>query len=395
VERPAKLKEKRCADRFVFTNETFYLSGNQSVWVPAHGKIYTEGEFFFVENKLAVCLEDAKVTGTTVVESAVTFVGLGISIIFLTLHLCAFALVAELRNLSGRTLASLCVALLFGYISFIVAGILEPEDEPLCMIASVTKYYFFLAAFTWMLVIGFDVWRALVQAVHFQSCRGGQWHRFFAYSAFAWLTPAIMTTLAVAADNAPQDLMNEDLRPAFGVKRCWFSHRISLIIFFGTPLAFIMILNIGFFTLAAWMTMGKRPCGMASGVSGARRDFRLYLRLAIMVGLTWMVGLLANIFNHPALWISFDLLNTLQGLFIFVMFTCTAKVFRGLGKVLPWPESFRYSLSSKRDKQSTKTHSCTVASNDTLHDSAFGSSSDKEHNPELNTLFPKHKPSEI
>lgn len=53
------------------------------------------------------------------------------------------------------------------------------------------------------------------------------------------------------------------------------------------------------------------------------KDYRLYCRLSTIMGLTWLTGLLASLVDQSeALWYLFVVLNTLQGLFIFIAFGC-------------------------------------------------------------------------
>ena len=49
-------------------------------------------------------------------------------------------------------------------------------------------------------------------------------------------------------------------------------------------------------------------------------------RLAVIMGLTWITGLAAGFVDLEPVWYVFVGLNTLQGLFIFVAFTCNKKV---------------------------------------------------------------------
>jgi hypothetical protein len=57
--------------------------------------------------------------------SYVTMAGLGVSVIFLALHLAAFTILPELRNLSGKNLASLFISLLAAYTAYIMGQFLE------------------------------------------------------------------------------------------------------------------------------------------------------------------------------------------------------------------------------------------------------------------------------
>lgn len=59
-------------------------------------------------------------------------------------------------------------------------------------------------------------------------------------------------------------------------------------------------------------------------------SFRLYVRLALLMGISWVLGIVAGYIDIPELWIVFIFFNTLQGLFIFVAFTCSSKTRRVL-----------------------------------------------------------------
>ena len=65
-----------------------------------------------------------------------------------------------------------------------------------------------------------------------------------------------------------------------------------------------------------------------------RINFFLYLRLAVIMGLTWITGLVAGFVDMEPLWYVFVVLNTLQGFVIFVAFTCTRKVWVGVKETL-------------------------------------------------------------
>ena len=129
----------------------------------------------------------------------VTFVCLGISIICLVIHIFITLLLPELRNLSGKNLLSLCIALLGGYTSFVVSMFLEGgggsgsitnvmDEDSGCFILAVFMYFFFLSSFFWMLVMAFDVYRTLklatkhLQPIDSSSAMGGQWKKFAVYT---------------------------------------------------------------------------------------------------------------------------------------------------------------------------------------------------------------------
>jgi len=74
----------------------------------------------------------------------------------------------------------------------------------------------------------------------------------------------------------------------------------------------------------------KSAAQMTCGPS--RINLRLYSRLAVIMGLSWLVGLVAGWLDFQPLWYCFVVLNTLQGVFIFVSFTLADKIRDRMGR---------------------------------------------------------------
>ncbi|KAL1486543.1 hypothetical protein MTO96_031338 [Rhipicephalus appendiculatus] len=224
-------------------------------------------------------------------------------------------------GVSISCLASLLVA----YLSFLFGMIGEPPARA-CQASAVTTYYFFLASFFWMSTMAFDVWRTLrVATRELRVSSGTQWRRFFFYSLASWALPAIVVGLAVFFDDRSSG-MPEDLRPLFGRHGCWFGQRKALLIFFAGPAGALMLLNMTLFTSTAIMVISSTKSSVKRSGSAARRNFSLYVRLSTMMGLTWVLGLVAGYLDVEALWYLFILFNAFEGLLIFVCFSCTRKV---------------------------------------------------------------------
>lgn len=252
-------------------------------------------------------------------------VGLGVSICCLLAHLAVFVLVPDVRNLSGRNLASLALSLVVAYLSFLFGMVGEPSAHN-CKASAVITYYFFLASFFWMSTMAFDVWRTLrVATRELRVSSGAQWRRFFIYSMASWFLPAIVVGLAVFFDDRSTGIA-EEFRPLFGRHGCWFGQRKALLVFFAGPAAALMLLNIALFASTAIMVVSSTKSSMKRSGSTARRNFSLYVRLATMMGLSWTLGLVAGYLDVEVLWYIFVVLNTLEGLFIFIAFSCTDKV---------------------------------------------------------------------
>lgn len=292
-----------------------------SDWHPYDGV-----EYVTLDNgSVAVCEDasDLKLGPVAATEAfgsaAITYVGLGVSAIFLIVHLAVFAALSEMKNLSGKNLASFCVSLVCSYAAFVAGNWLT---GPACYASAAFTYYAFLTSFTWMLVMSFDCWRSLrLATVELRITAGRQTKKFLVYSAVCWLVPAMLTFVAVAADAVPA--VPDRFRPRFGAAQtCWFGSKTALLVFFAGPLSAVMAVNLTLFVWTAYLIHSSRATIRHVNTRHVRRDFRMYCRMAVLMGLTWSTGIAASYTDSKYMWILFVALNAFQGLFVFVAFTC-------------------------------------------------------------------------
>ena len=112
---------------FIFKREEYKLIDNFTVEVFPHNKVYGEGKFRIRgDDKLELCAEyletGEKFDGPILY---LTYLGFGVSVIFLLIHLVVFAKNPALRKLSDKGLASLCTALLVAYGASIIGWLLN------------------------------------------------------------------------------------------------------------------------------------------------------------------------------------------------------------------------------------------------------------------------------
>ncbi|OQR72960.1 hypothetical protein BIW11_10047 [Tropilaelaps mercedesae] len=347
----------KCPRTFLNKDEFAYLS-NESIFVEKYNATYKKDNYLPTRSGAYICLHAVNVTSNELAKFSVymgyiSAIGLGVSIACLILHLAVFFLLPEMRNLSGKNLACLSMSLLIAYISFIAGQVDDSvSGTSSCRAIALVTYSAFLAAFFWMNSMAFDVWRTLRLATReLRVTTGPQWKRFIFYSIYSWGMTAFIVGLSVVLEH-DSDVLPPEYRPAFGKYSCWFGHRKALLIFFVAPTGCIMLLNALFFLLTALMIISSSSASASivkDPSSSARTNYRLYSRLAIMLGLVWSTGFLAGYFDSDVLWYIFIVLNTLQGLFIFIAFSCTKKVMWYCKERLPdflKPSVYRSSASS-------------------------------------------------
>jgi hypothetical protein len=113
------------------------------------------------------------------------------------------------------------------------------------------------------------------------------WKRFAVYSVFGWVGPALVNTSFFTLDT--------NFRPSDHLRNCWFSEARHVLLFVVAPLCIIMTLNVLFFSWSAYLVYSTKS--KMENRSTARTQLCLFVRLAVVMGLTWISGLVARLLN--------------------------------------------------------------------------------------------------
>ena len=261
--------------------------------------------------------------------SIVTIVCLSLSIIALTLRLVLHCVLSD--GGPARLQVSLSVSLLLAMVTFLLSPLVLNYFS-VCYTVAVFIHWAFLAAFCWMTVIGWDILNMFKATSDFQ--RIGQGNKKFAfYSLYSWGFPTIVCCVALAVDHSNVDLI---WRPAFAKKLCWFSGKVGLLLFFVSPVALQILINIIIFIACCfYLQRSKMPAGRTSMEQHEQRQrFWLYLKLLILMGITWVVGFLVIPLDSDVLWYIFIILNASQGILLLIVYVVGKKTRQRLTETL-------------------------------------------------------------
>ncbi|XP_054719370.1 G-protein coupled receptor Mth2-like [Uloborus diversus] len=323
--------------------DAYKVLENGYIYIGIYSKYYSPRDYYMQDHGVYICLPNFDVMQQNLTENAtfthelnkfsdafsyVTIIGLLISILCLVAHLVVFCVVSSVQNLPGCCLASLSLSLLIAYLCFLTLAVSESATWrlPHCANLGMCVYYFFLTSFFWMNAIAFDVWRSfrvVMRELRISSHRVPR-RRFLIYSVYSWVIPAVLTILVKVADST--EVLPEDYRPDFGKHICWFGQRKALLVFFAVPLCIVMILNIYYFLDVTYVISRATLKTSQTHEATLKKRFFMFTRLAMIMGLTWAIGLIASYADNVVLWYLFVVFNTLQGLFIFIVFSCSSKV---------------------------------------------------------------------
>ncbi|XP_015903268.2 uncharacterized protein [Parasteatoda tepidariorum] len=334
--------------RKVLNKEMFTFLPDGRVYVNISGETFKSDEFEIItkENddviQIAVCWDvDTNLMPNFHIHYWLTVITLSISIVCLVLHLSVYGMFKTLRNCPGKILMCLSSSLLCGHFSLLL-GSYFVQITWLCYANSLLMHFGYIGAFTWMSVMAFDICRTF-SAI--QSKSSNKDRTFIKYSIYAWCSAIFVVALSVIVDN----LLASDnkFRPRYGNPICWFNHRYGLIVFFTVPVAVLLLANIILFGRTALsLREVSRQTKLVNNFSEKMRYF-LYLKLAVVLGLTWILGFVAGAAGINALWYPFIILNGLQGALIFLSFTVKRNILNML--------SIKFRLRSDKYTMSKRT----------------------------------------
>ncbi|XP_071952463.1 uncharacterized protein [Antedon mediterranea] len=266
---------------------------------------------------------DSTMTVLNILVCVISLIALFVSI----LTLCCFR---SLLNLPGICRLCLMISIFFAqFIMLTIAYITKPRQ--LCTGTAVVMHFFWLALFSWSNVLAFD----LARVFGTQSSRPSTSKKrrlLGLYVLYGWGLPLIIATLSTGLHFSGKFDFSYG-----GETFCWFSDRHSLLLGFGIPVSICIALNCVLYLITVvgiWKVHRVTEFAVQENQRRNKRkdELKLYIKLSILMGVTWSLVFITVYTDEPVLWYIFIILNGLQGFFIFIAFTCnhqTLAMWRG------------------------------------------------------------------
>ncbi|XP_077293111.1 G-protein coupled receptor Mth2-like [Arctopsyche grandis] len=322
---------------------------------------------WMTEYLAVVCYPDNEPDETYNLIYSLFPIGMMISIPFLIVTFLVYAIIPELRNLHGKSLLGYVSGLISGYIFLSVVqiqGRYLQSMTGLCISIAFIIYLSFMVSFFWLNVMCFDMWwtfrnmRALSG-----GRRASERRRFLIYSWYAWGTPLILTSMCALMQFHP-DIPEHHVRPQIGRSNCWFHDRPAQMVYYFIPIMIIIISNLVMFAMTTFKIISiKRETAMLRTGDSARHQqfdknkqrFNLYLKLFLIMGLNWVAEWVSFFADGDSyLWMFTDFCNSIQGIFIFILFVWKKKT---KNLVIARYRMLRYGSVVSRNTLSSQFHS--------------------------------------
>ncbi|XP_034934863.1 probable G-protein coupled receptor Mth-like 1 [Chelonus insularis] len=190
-----------------------------------------------------------------------------------------------------------------------------------CKLIGILAHVCFLAAFFWLNTMCFNIWWTFRDLRPATLEKSQETLRLRVYACYAWGGPLLIAGVAALFDHLPAENHYSFLKPKFGEKMCWFYGDTEILAYFYGPIGVLFLINVIFFIA----TTHELTCGLWKGEfvkSTTERAAlsRVCFKLVIVMGVTWIADVISWAIGGPSyLWYFTDLINALQGVFIFIV----------------------------------------------------------------------------
>ncbi|XP_016119439.1 adhesion G-protein coupled receptor G2-like isoform X2 [Sinocyclocheilus grahami] len=254
----------------------------------------------------------------------ITFIGCGISAIFLSITLLTYLAFGKLRkDIPSKILIQLCLALLLLNLVFLLDAwlALYPDAVGLCISTAFFLHYFLLASFTWMALEAVHMYLAIVKVFNTYI------PRFMVKIGLAgWGIPLVVVIIVIAVNKDNYGLVTYG-RYGNGATDdfCWIKNDIVFYVAVVAYFCLVFLLNFTMFivVMVQLCRIKQQNPHNVQNRSGWQ-EMRSVAGLTVLLGLTWGFAFFAWGPVNLAFMYLFAIFNALQGFFIFV-FYCAMK----------------------------------------------------------------------
>uniref|UniRef100_A0A673WNY5 CD97 antigen-like n=1 Tax=Salmo trutta TaxID=8032 RepID=A0A673WNY5_SALTR len=249
----------------------------------------------------------------------ITWVGLSLSLLCLFLCILTFSLIRSIRSTRNTIHLHLCLSLFIANLVFLV-GISHTESQSACAVVAGLLHFFFLAAFCWMCLEGVQLFRMVVLVFNTTF-------RPLYMMAGGYGVPAVIVAISALAN-----------AKGYGTERhCWLNLEDGFIWSFFGPVCIIIMVNVFFFLITVWK-LAQKFSSLNPDLDKLRK-IKAFTITAVaqlcVLGTMWIFGCFQFEESTLAMSYLFTLLNSLQGVLVFLMHCLLSKQVREeYGKIL-------------------------------------------------------------
>ena len=204
-----------------------------------------------------------------------------LSVLCLIATLITYLVFATLRNLAGKAVMNLVIALLLGYLGLLLAGFFLDNDAA-CSAWAIVTHFFWIAAFSWMMLFAFNIARTFARR-GVSTRRPGD-RSFFKFMTFGWTIPSVVVAICLGLHFCK--CTSIDFR--YGnpdEKSCFLRGPKAVLFALVIPISILLLLSVSFFLFMAVQLRQRRSAGKMARTGTAAEQISyeavIYLRVRL------------------------------------------------------------------------------------------------------------------
>ncbi|XP_073253880.1 adhesion G protein-coupled receptor B1-like [Porites lutea] len=217
-----------------------------------------------------------------------------------------------MKSPRSKVLLNLCTAIAASCTLVIFEGL--ARNTAGCPVLAALLHYILLALFSWMLCEGVLHYILIVKVFG-----GGSGTKVRYFCLFAWGCPAVVVAVSLAVTRAK----------GYGSSgTCWLDVDSGLIWAFIGPALLVISINTVVFIIVMYRMLGTKFIQDKKQIEKVKAGIKASMVILPLLGLTWLFGLLGFSSDTIVFKYMFAILNSLQGLMIFIFHCALNKEIR-------------------------------------------------------------------
>ncbi|XP_072042957.1 uncharacterized protein [Amphiura filiformis] len=284
------------------------------------------------DGRILICESPPEVFAYSEGLAIANIIGTTSSLVGLAMTFGTHLALPVLRNIHGINMMSLTASLFTAQLLPLITDNISVHGL-LCTTCAVVSHFAWLAAFSWMSLIGVNLTYAFAYKP-VQSREGIVAPKLMLsrhLHLVGWGIPSTIVVICLIIHGAQPEGISFQYGHQQGA--CWISNAEANLIFFGIPVAISVVLNFILFSwtvVVLWKTKRNSEVSNESIIraNDGLQYMLLFLKIATLMGLVWILGFIAAFTDITVMWWIFVLVCSTQGCFIFIFFALNRRVRR-------------------------------------------------------------------
>ncbi|XP_031357088.1 adhesion G protein-coupled receptor E4-like [Photinus pyralis] len=261
-------------------------------------------------------------------------VGIILSAAALILTALVFLVVKEVRDARGKCIVFYSSSMAVAFICLVSAQF-SGIDKTRCRVIAFIVQFFLVSSFTWLTMVSIETYCKIV--LHNKEAYTQDGKRLRIYLGVGLLVPLLTLIISLLIDLIP-DIPTTVLKPHFGRNSCWFDDSKESLPYFYAPVGIAILVNLmvailSKITLLHFQKTLRADVNWKTLEGELKPMYRSCVFLLILMTLCWVTEIISSVLQSTeGFWTAIDIINSLQGVIVFIIFVAHRPVSNKLCK---------------------------------------------------------------